>query len=130
MKLKEMAATDVSDDLDKAAEKAHKLAYALREEGVEAYEFHDRHESIVTVGSFDSIGQPLPDGKTELHPGVLQIMQTYGADRTPLPGMAGQLGLRPKTLKGISFDAQPLPVEVPRVSLGAAYSSGNLDVRY
>jgi hypothetical protein len=130
MNLKEMAAMEVSSDLDKAAEKAHKLAVALRKERVEAYEFHDRHESIVTIGGFDSVGQPLADGRTELHPGILQIMQTYGADRTPLPGMAGQLGLRPKTLNGISFDAQPLPVEVPRLSLGAAYSNGAREVRY
>jgi hypothetical protein len=130
MNVKEMASMEVSSELDKAAEKAHTLAVALRKEGVEAYEFHDRHESIVTIGSFDSIGQPLPDGRTELQAGILQIMQTYGADRTPLPGMAGQLGLRPKTLNGISFDAQPLPVEVPRLSLGAAYSNGAREVRY
>jgi hypothetical protein len=130
MNLQQMAAMDVSSDLDKAAEKAHKLAVALRKQGVEAYEFHDRHESIVTIGSFDAVGQPLPDGRTELHPGILQIMQTYGAERTPLPGMAGQLGLRPKTLNGIAFDAQPLPVEVPRISLGAAYSNGIRQVRY
>jgi hypothetical protein len=130
MNLQQMAAMEVSDDLDEAADKAHKLAVALRKQGVEAYEFHDRHESIVTIGGFDSIGQPRPDNKTELHPGILQIMQTYGADRTAVPGMAGQLGLRPKALNGISFDPQPIPVQVPRVSLGAAYSNGNREVRY
>ena len=36
-----------------AAEKAHKLTEALRAKGVQAYEFHDRASSIVTIGSFD-----------------------------------------------------------------------------
>lgn len=130
MNLKQMSKMEVSDELDKAAEKAHKLTVALRKQGVEAYEFHDRHESVVTVGSFDSVGTPRPDGKIDINPGVHKIMQAYGADRTPLPGLGGQLALRPKSLAGISFDAQPLPVETPKTSLGAAYSNGNREIRF
>ncbi len=130
MNLKQMNTMEVSDELDKAAEKAHKLTVALRKQGVEAYEFHDRHESVVTIGSFDSIGTPRPDGKIDINPAIYQIMQTYGADRTPLPGLGGQLALRPKSLAGITFDAQPLPVETPRPSIGAAYSNGNREVRF
>jgi hypothetical protein len=130
MNLKQMAAMSVSDELDKAAEKAHKLTLALRKQGIEAYEFHDRHESIVAIGSFDSIGAPRPDGKTEINPAVLQIMQTYGAERLAMPGMAGQLALQPRRLEGIAFDAQPLPVETPQASLGAAYAEGNRQVNF
>ncbi|MCA9204891.1 MAG: hypothetical protein KDA59_17675, partial [Planctomycetales bacterium] len=43
---------DASDKLVVAADKAHRLTLALRRRGVEAYEFHDRFASIVTVGSF------------------------------------------------------------------------------
>ena len=43
--------------LEEAAIKAHELTLALRKQGVEAYEFHDRYESIVTIGSFDSVGR-------------------------------------------------------------------------
>ena len=38
--------------LVEAAENAHLLAEELRSHGIEAYEFHDRTESIVTIGSF------------------------------------------------------------------------------
>ena len=72
-----------------------RLTVALRTRGVEAYEFHDRHESIVTVGSFDSVGQPRVDGKTEINPAVHQVMAMYGATRQPIPGQ-GSLGLQPR----------------------------------
>jgi len=55
--------------LAEAAEKAHKLTETLRAKGVQAYEFHDRYSSIVTIGSFNSVGTPRADGKTEINPG-------------------------------------------------------------
>ncbi len=110
--------------LEEAAMKAHELTVALRKQRVEAYEFHDRHESIVTVGSFDSIGRQLPDGKTELDPRIYQLMQRYGAEQKQLPGQSS-LGLVPRDLNGIAFDVQPLPIEVPQPSIAAAYASGN-----
>jgi hypothetical protein len=105
--------------LAEAAEKAHFLTSALRKRGIEAYEFHDRHESMVTVGSFTSVGSPRKDGKTEINPTVLKIMTDYGAHRQPLPGQ--QAGLVPRSLNGISFDIQPTPVEVPSRSIAADY---------
>ena len=127
MKLAEIeqlkSAKQVSSKLEEAAIKAHELTMALREQNVEAYEFHDRHESIVTIGSFESVGTPLPDGRTELHPAILKIMQTYGAQRMELPGQSFA-GLAPRQLQGITFDVQPLPVEVPRTSVAANYSFG------
>jgi hypothetical protein len=110
--------------LENAAIQAHELTMALRDQGVEAYEFHDRYESIVTVGSFDSIGQPRADGKTELDPRVHQIMKKFGAQRQEIPG-AASLGLMPRSLEGISFDVQPLPVEVPQRSIATAYAPSN-----
>ena len=47
------------NDLDDAAEQARSLAEALRrEENVEAFVWHDRYESIVTVGGFSSPQDP------------------------------------------------------------------------
>ncbi len=43
--------------LAQAAEKAHELTEALRMKGWEAYEFHDRNSSMVTVGHFDAVAQ-------------------------------------------------------------------------
>ncbi len=114
----------VSDKLDIAADKAHRLTVALRSRGVDAYEFHDRTESIVAVGSFESVGEPRVDGKIEIHPTVHKIMQMYGASRRELPG-GGSLGLQPRILAGISFDVQPMPVEVPRRSIAADYARGS-----
>ena len=114
--------------LDMAADRAHRLTEALRAQGVEAYEFHDRHESIVTVGSFASAGEPRNDGKIEINPSVLRIMEAYGPRRQQLSnGGAEQLaGLHPRSLGGISFDVQPMPVHVPRRSIAADYSRSKL----
>lgn len=111
--------------LDEAAGKAHDLTAALRKSGIEAYEFHDRHESIVTVGSFASVGTPRRDGRIEINRAVLEIMHKYGANSTPIPGGVALPGLRPKTLSGIPFDVQPVPVEVPKRSIAADYAREN-----
>ena len=109
--------------LELAAERAHRLTMALREQGVEAYEFHDREMSIVTVGSFDRVGTQRPDGKVELDPAVYAVMKRYGASPTG-PGRirTGQAevlgtGLVPKRLAGISFDVTPVPIRVPKKSI-------------
>ncbi|MCU0958487.1 MAG: hypothetical protein MUF48_00150 [Pirellulaceae bacterium] len=109
--------------LEAAADSAHRLTEALRQRGVEAYEFHDRFESIVTIGSFQSVGTQLPDGRLDLSPEVYQIMQTYGAKRSDLPQHVQ--GLVPRRLDGIPFDVQPMPVKVPRRPLGADYVAGS-----
>lgn len=67
------------DPLVLAGDNAHKLTVALREKGWEAYEFHDRHESIVAVGSFDEM-QRLPDGRLAPATREAQIIAyTFGA---------------------------------------------------
>ena len=107
--------------IDQAAVKASKLCAALRAKGVEAYEFHDRTESIVTIGSFDAVGQPRQDGKIEINPAIHRIMQEYGPIHQPKPG-TGVMEVLARTLNGLPFDPQPLPVEVPKQSIAAAYN--------
>lgn len=103
--------------LDEAAEKAHQLAEALRARGYEAYEFHDIYASIVTVGSFDSVGTPRPDGQIEINPEVHRLMETFKGQPPAAGGpIAAQL------IDGIPLDLQPIPVNVPRASLGAGYA--------
>ena len=116
-KVQQILAEDrpVEGGLVDAAEKANKVCMALREKGYEAYEFHDRDMSIVTVGSFDSVGTPREDGKTEIHPKVHKIMQTFAAkDQDQNFGYSNVLGKRPKSLEGIKLDAQPMPVTAPK----------------
>lgn len=110
--------------IDEAALKASRLCASLREQGVEAYEFHDRTESIVTIGSFNEVGQPRPDGKIEINPAVHKIMQDYGPINEPKPG-TNQLEMYARVIKGIRLDPQPVPVEVPRQSIASAYNATN-----
>ncbi|MEX2169733.1 MAG: hypothetical protein WD851_10510 [Pirellulales bacterium] len=70
----------VDDPLVVAAENAHGLTVALRAKGWDAYEFHDREQSLVTVGSFDEV-DVLP-GAERLIPRRDQeriVIQTFGA---------------------------------------------------
>jgi len=96
------------------AKKARILVGALRKRGVEAYQFHDRHESVVTVGSFDWVSKKRSDGRDEINPQIHQVMEIYKAQQKELPG--SEIALNPRRLNGISFDAQPIPVQVPRES--------------
>lgn len=107
--------------LEDAAKSAHLLTEALRKKGYHAYEFHDRSSSIVTVGSFSTVGTRRDDGKIEINPAIHTIMRTFGAETTVEPGKAPEVG-KPKKLVGIPFDVQPVPVEVPRRTLSSAYS--------
>jgi hypothetical protein len=106
--------------LEVAAKNAHVLTEALRKKNYEAYEFHDRKSSIVTVGSFASVGTKRPDGKIEINPQIHQIMKTFGAQATIEPGQAAKVG-EAKKLAGIMFDVQPMPVEVPKMSISNVY---------
>ena len=118
----------VSNKLEIAADKAHRLTMAMRDRKIDAYEFHDRHESIVTIGSFESDGTELPDGTKEINPTIHKIMETYGAAREPLPGKP-VVGLQPRAIEGITFDVQPMPIPVPRASAGSAYARGLSSLR-
>jgi hypothetical protein len=107
--------------LEEAAVNAHTLTEALRKKGYEAYEFHDRNSSIVTVGSFDSVGTRRQDGKIEINPAAHKVMLTFGAETKVTPGQAPEVG-KPKKLANIPFDVQPVLVEVPKRTISADYS--------
>jgi hypothetical protein len=68
-----------SEPLVEAAENAHLLAEELRKNGYEAYEFHDRTESIVAIGSFDQVAERLANGQLTPTPEVQKIIVTFGA---------------------------------------------------
>ena len=98
--------------LQEAAVKADKLARSLRLKGYEAYQFHDRYASIVTVGSFYSVGTPRQDGKIEINPKILKIIETFKGrpDRS-----TGKIGAQ--LVVNIPLDLQPIPVEIPKESI-------------
>jgi hypothetical protein len=70
---------DDKNPLVEAAENAHLLAKELRSHGFDAYEFHDRSQSIVTIGAFAQTTQQLPDGRMVAIPEVQKIIQTFDA---------------------------------------------------
>jgi hypothetical protein len=112
--------------IDEAALKASRLCASLREQSIEAYEFHDRTESIVTVGSFNEVGQPRPDGKIEINPAVHRVMEQFGPVEEPKPGTNQvQIYARVDKPSGLRLDPQPVPVEVPRQSIATAYNATN-----
>jgi hypothetical protein len=117
---------ELKSELAQAAEKADKLARALRIKGYEAYQFHDRNASIVTVGSFQSVGTPRADGKIEINPEIHTIMRTFGAESTTLPGQSTPVTPL-KTLVGIPFDIQAVPVQVPKRSFSTAMRSASME---
>ncbi|MFM7034751.1 MAG: hypothetical protein ACKOYJ_06100 [Planctomycetia bacterium] len=100
--------------LVEAAEQAHKLTQALRKQGWQAWEFHDRESSIVCVGSFEQIRQQQADGSVGPHPEINRIVSALGPDPAKLA--MGQI--MPRQITGIMLDVQPKPIDVPRAPAG------------
>ena len=108
-----------SSKLAVAGHKAHMLTEEFRKLGVEAYEFHDRNESFVCLGSFDWIVREDGAGNKTQNPEVVELILKYKAEIKNFPG-------RPNTIVPYSFpslakekivcDAQPYPVLVPKVA--------------
>ena len=107
--------------LAEAEEKARRLTKELRKLGVEAYEFHDRYESYVCVGSFDYANYKNQQGREIWNQDIIKVMQDYKGTVENFPNIPN--AVRPKTLPslrgtGIAFDVQPVPVKVPRAQVG------------
>ncbi|MCL2303809.1 MAG: hypothetical protein FWC43_00535 [Planctomycetaceae bacterium] len=99
--------------LAQAGVNASELCAALRKQGVDAYEFHDRYSSIVTVGSFNEVGTMGPQGTVEPIPEIARIFEAYkGVYRQPTAD--NMLPYMPKSLGGIEFDVQPTVIMVPK----------------
>ncbi len=103
-----------SNSLDKAGMKAWELAKTLRAKNVDAYVFHDKYKSIVTVGSFDS----------EKDSGVYNTIEKYRAKEI-VDKETGQKKMKPEYIfKQTSvnqnamywvFDPQPQLLLTPRL---------------
>jgi hypothetical protein len=100
--------------LVEAADKAHRLTEALRRNGWQAWEFHDRDSSIVCVGSIDQLAVPAPGGGQSPHPEVARIVTALGPD----PAALARGQIMPRSFDGILLDVQPKPIDVPRPPAG------------
>jgi hypothetical protein len=109
--------------LDEAADKAHRMCEALRAKGYEAFELHDRSASMVTVGSFNSVGTPRADGKTEIDPQVHALIETFSAPLVKTEKGATTRG-NARSIIDIPFDVQAQPVQVPKSGVIVDYDRG------
>jgi hypothetical protein len=150
---KKLMEEKISDGLDRAAEMANLTATVLRKEGVQAYAFHDRTSSIVTIGSFDSIGQNDQQGQFQYHPAIVPIITMFTAqtmtqtqygtvplartllDVVPashIPELSqGTDREKMKAVKkyAIPFDPQPKVIAVPKPESKSVYSGSLLGNR-
>ncbi len=126
---KEKGYTASAERMLKCGLDAHEMTALLRAEGVEAYEFHDRNQSVVTIGSFDSLGKELPGGGFEYLPEIQRVMNEYRAFNVD-PKLADHV--KHQTSRGVPvncvaekypFDVDPLPIAVPKASKRSLYGS-------
>lgn len=104
--------------LVEAAKKAHILTVEFRKLGVEAYEFHDRCESYVCIGSFDWVARE-ENGTRVQNPEVAETIKKYRGKPQTMPNLPP--GYQPYVLpslvnKKITCDVQPIPVLIPKVA--------------
>ena len=103
--------------LDKFAVAANKMVKELRKKGEEAYEFHDRHRSLVTVGSFDHLGREMPGGGFEYSPEIREVMKKYSAfNNQHARSINGSQAVAAHHIAMIPFDVQPKPIAIPKKS--------------
>jgi hypothetical protein len=103
--------------LVEAAKKAHILTVEFRKLGVEAYEFHDRCESYVCIGSFDWVARKDASGSQNLNPEIAKVIRKYRGKPQTMPNLPP--GYQPYVLpslvkKKITCDVQPVTVLVPK----------------
>jgi hypothetical protein len=112
-----------AERMQQFAKQADKMVRELRKAGEEAYQYHDRHRSIVTIGTFDNLGRELPGGHFQYAPEITRVMQQYSAlNASKTRKITGQPGVAANHIAMIPFDVQPTPIAIPRVSKRSLYS--------
>ncbi len=121
---------EVTGSLDDAGSRAWKVAKMLREGMIDgrnkgkkydAFVFHDRYKSVVTVGSFDS--------KTD--PRITQFVDVFGAKTIAGPNgkplLAGEGIVIPGNVPDpVIFDPKPKLIDVPKLTAEASTSRPSL----
>jgi hypothetical protein len=142
--------------LELAAEKAYLATKALRGVGIEAFQFHDRTHSIVTVGSFETLGTADANNQFQYSPEIQKVLAKFGP--TSSTRDTAEFGLNygpavqprllfdvvpqnqiPELAKGsrkeqldyfqklsIGFDLRPTPMAVPRYHASRIYAGAKL----
>lgn len=104
-----------SSKLVNAAKKATVLTAALRKQGIEAYEFHDRLESYVCVGGYDWMVEEGTDGRKRNNPDMVAVIKKFKGEVLESNGAMRTYKLPDKLVHaGIACDVQPIPVLIPK----------------
>jgi hypothetical protein len=145
---KEESATQTSQ-LEQAAEKAHLVTKTLRLAGYEAYQFHDREQSIVCVGGFDNLGNTDAKNNFAYDAAILAVVNRFagtagvthsefGTSQTPRillddivdSKIVPELQVADKKLRiqnfsklTVAFDLIPTPRMIPKVQATTIYSN-------
>lgn len=150
---------DELTELEKAAERAYIVVKALRAAGYEAYQFHDRNQSIVTVGSFDTLGAADAKNQFVYTAGIREIVERFGptsvvkntndfgvnfgpavqprlltdlVDQRKIPEL--NQGTRKEQIEyftkmAVGFDMRPTPMAVPRYQPSRFYAGSKVGGR-
>jgi hypothetical protein len=114
-----------------AEKKAILLTRELRRQGFDAYEFHDRHESYVCVGSFDYLTKEDSQGVKQNNPAIEDMILKFKGKSTQNVGGVVQSQTFPLPRKfveaGVACDVQPLPVLVPKIEQSKSAGGRFLD---
>lgn len=107
--------TKPTSTLMKCEMKASILASYLRKQGYDAYEFHDRYESYVCVGSFDWVTKKENGEVVAFNPDVEAVVKRFQG-RSAGHGRAVGFTLPIQLIEaGITCDTKPVSVVVPKV---------------
>ena len=121
---KEKEFTESPERMAKFARDAAKMTATLRKQGVQAYQFHDRYRSIVTVGSFEELGRELPDGRFEYAADIRATVREYSAfNARKARVIPGKNAVAANHAALIPFDVKPTPIAVPKVSKRSLYGT-------
>lgn len=113
-----------SERMAKFARQADKMVTELRKLGEEAYQYHDRDRSVVTIGTFESLGQENPDGSFRYAPEIQRLMNQYSAlNAAKAQRVPGRQGVAANHVAMIPFDVQPTPIAIPKTSKRSLYSA-------
>ena len=156
---KEKGESSTASQLEQAAERAYIVMKALRTEGYDAYQFHDRDQSIVTVGSFDTLGNTDANNQFVYSKEIRDVVERFSptgklADTSEYNLNLGK-AVQPRTLLelvdqrkirelrqgdrkeqlayfsklSVGFDYRPTPMAVPRYNASRIYAGSKLGGR-
>jgi hypothetical protein len=93
--------------LENGANMADLAVRTLRKQGIEAYQFHDRSTSLVTIGQFPSIGSSDSQGQFIELPEITQWKTRFGGPKDIKTSQMGQIPVAKTLLDFVNYRSIP-----------------------